>query len=303
MRHQCTGTTRRGARCRQPVAVAGTTCYQCRAPQPNVYRAVDSTQPANHLRQTVAALLTDRATTVLPADTDVPTVARLAPSKLWDVARVAVDGGCPRHLWDAHHLGLKPPFRPMPGLFGVVDRGTRAAVQGRTTDSVLGEEALRTAPGVFENGRRMSCVVRTPNGRYVELAGVADATIAHDDGTVSVVDYKCAPVGGNMAAKSNRYKYQLLAYRAMLEAEGRTVAGQAILWTGPQAKNTQPVACHEGTFELSGYLSMVPVAGDTDDLGALLDSYCDLIETDTRPPCRDDCDQCEHETALIAASH
>lgn len=131
--------------------------------------------------------------------------------------------------------GIARPYMPFPSVFQAIDKSLRGIFAGADVsriDPALPPGTLATKGHKVKFSRDIETGGRTVR---IEVSGITDATVAHEDGGISVLDFKVS--GRDVSGEADRYACQLAAYalgeRARLNAPHTPIHALGLIVMSP----------------------------------------------------------------------
>lgn len=221
---------------------------------------------------------------------------KLSPSDLtflWDE--------CPRCFYLKVARNFSRPSVPFPGIFSAIDARMTAHYNGMRTERI----APAMPPGVISHSQRWvhSQPLAVPGSASTcYVRGRFDTTVALDDGTYGVIDFKTSTPKAEHAAFYGR---QLHAYALALERPaGKGFALAPVTALGLIVfQPTSYVQTEHGAAQLGGSVSWLPVARDDEVFMGFLSQVVRLLDGPEAPPAGDGCVWCRYRVASRESAH
>ncbi|MGL5131174.1 MAG: PD-(D/E)XK nuclease family protein [Planktothrix sp.] len=186
---------------------------------------------------------------------------KLAPSNL-----TYLFSECKR-CWYMHTLNIwKRPYHPFPSVFNQMDKLLRNNFQNEDEGVYTKQKKIISQP--FEMG-----------GKTFVISGSVDCWVEHDDGSISIRDFKISN-----SKSVELLAPQLMAYRFIYESNGIRVNK---LWVDFYYPNS----FYDNTFGVE--YTPIEVSGTREDFAIILRNISDLLDKDLEDFPESDCVYCK----------
>jgi hypothetical protein len=224
------------------------------------------------------------------------------------LAALARPGGCPRCQWLEMRMGYTLPFARFSGIFGELDRYTKAVVReyfaahGRPPDWLA---ALEGVVGYCDppHFSRFKVLIEEHD---LLVTGAPDAIFRRADDSYLIADYKTAKWTEAQDGLRPMYEAQLNIYAMIAADQGFSpVSGLALVYMEPRAGDPDDVdaVCTPAGFHLGFDARIVPVALNVLALNPLMARARGLWDQPDPPGAAPGCRDCDLLERLIALTN
>lgn len=214
---------------------------------------------------------------------------------------LALENCCERCFWIQMRCGWKAPFAPFPGIFSTIDSHTKKVVGAYFAKHGRLPEWLPSLGTPIESPswRKFSWLDPATN---ILLVGAPDEMTRLADGTLSILDYKCAKKTATADLLAPVYQVQLNGYALIAERLGMGQVSRLALVYGEPMAEADSTLCSERGYAMRFVATIVPVQLQPEIIPPLLARARRICDEPRAPSGRDGCEDCRRLNGLIKAT-